>query len=252
MILNPKLDTFLNKFPYLFERGKTSIYSPDGLSKFEVRQNTSDKVTVWEAFKLKAYYDKELKIKSKDIVVDIGGNIGSFAVWAAQQCLLGHVFVYEPFKPSFDQLQKNLSLNKLHNVSAFNKAVTSSDGFLNLYVNEMSPVFNSSFKTKFVEKEITVPKISLENVLKENNLHKVDFLKIDVEGSEYDIILNSPSSVFKKVEKIYLEYHTNKEIGIGFPKLVAKLQAEGFITNVKRNLFTISWGETGYIKAYKN
>ena len=57
--------------------------------------------------------------------------------------------------------------------------------------------------------------IALKDVFDSNNIKQCDLLKIDTEGSEYDILYNLPDEYYKKIKRIYLEHHN---VNIFLPK----------------------------------
>ena len=70
--------------------------------------------------------------------------------------------------------------------------------------------------------------ITMDDVFTSCKIEKINFLKLDCEGSEHEIMLNTSSKTMKKIEKISMEYH---EIG--------NLTAEGLITFLQKNGFTV-------------
>ena len=78
--------------------------------------------------------------------------------------------------------------------------------------------------------------MDLNDILEINNIAKVDFLKIDVEGAEYEIIFNCNDNTLKKIRRIAMEYH---EIDSYNPNdLVKFLTGKGFSTRVSgHNIF---------------
>lgn len=97
-------------------------------------------------------------------------------------------------------------MNDLSNLKVFNRAVASQKGQIDLYISRYNTGGHSIFPTDSSER-IKVQAISIEDIFRENNLKAVDYLKIDAEGSEFDIILNSPETLFDNINKIVLEYH---------------------------------------------
>jgi hypothetical protein len=64
----------------------------------------------------------------------------------------------------------------------------------------------------------------LKEILDSNSLSKVDFLKIDVEGKELEMLLNLPKEYFSRIEKIAMESHTETITS----KLTSYLSGNGF------------------------
>ena len=165
-----------------------------------------DAFILWETFVHKTYDYSGFEIKPEDTVVDIGGHIGIFAVYAARKANKGKVLVYEPVPENFEILKKNKKLNKLANLKINNSAVTSKRGYVNLNISK-SNSGGHSIHSVDTKETLKVPSITLGDIFKKNKIKKINYLKIDTEGAEFDIILNSPKEVFKNVEKIIMEYH---------------------------------------------
>jgi FkbM family methyltransferase len=148
-------------------------------------------------------------IKKGSIIIDIGGNIGTFALFAAFSGA-AKVYTFEPNAESFDILCKNVSFNKLENIILpFKYAVSDSDGEKVLIptgsspYNTMQPVTAGTTDTGSYE---TVETISLNSFCKENNIENVDLIKIDCEGAEFQIIPNLAPELLKRVRNIKVEY----------------------------------------------
>ena len=252
MLLNARIDTLINSLLYFFDPAtEYFLYSPDGKSTFEIKYGSPDKVTIWEVWKLKQYYDKAHDIKNGDIVVDIGANIGEFSIWAGRKTPGGKIYAYEPYGPSFLRLIKNVKRNGLTNIVSINQAVAAKNGNLNFYINDMSPVYNSLYKTNLTVNENSVNAVTLENIFIDNKLKNIDFLKIDAEGSEYEILLHAPAALLQKINKIFIEYHESDTLNWKGDNLVKFLTRHGFNTFKYGSIIQKLWGDTGYIKAWK-
>lgn len=113
------------------------------------------------------YYGKAEKIWD---VVDVGVGIGEFAIMLSQR--VNHVYAFDPDNNRFLLSEKNI---KLHNV----KNIT------------------------LVKEPVKV----IDDVFSEYKLKKCDLLKIDCEGCEYSVLLNSNPNVLKKIDRIIMEAH---------------------------------------------
>jgi hypothetical protein len=68
-----------------------------------------------------------------------------------------------------------------------------------------------------------IPTISLEEIIKQNNLSKVDLVKLDIEGAEYDIVKNLNNKTTACIKEFRMEYH------LGEPDIIIdKLNSLGF------------------------
>jgi len=234
---------------YLGHSGKKIvIYKINKDVRFAVRVNTIDKAVVWEVWKMKAYTDSKFKIKPTDIVVDIGAHIGSFSVYAAKKATNGKVYAYEPNKDNYEILLRNKTINNINNLHTFNTAVSDKVGTIDLYLGKSHNAMHSVYETD-TKKKIKVPTITIKEILKRNKLKKIDVLKIDTEGAEYDIILNMPPKVFEKVDNILMEYHDYLNHHYNYTHLKRHLEKNGFKVTVHGSVIQKRILKEGVIKA---
>jgi FkbM family methyltransferase len=132
-------------------------------------------------------YIANYKLKEGDIVVDCGAYVGAFTLYAAKVVgFKGTVIAFEPDPLNYEKLLSNISLNNLTNVSAINKGVWSQNTILafNDSHNECAHVLLDNK----AESKINVPVVSLDSELETLGIHRVDFIKMDVEGAEIEAL----------------------------------------------------------------
>jgi FkbM family methyltransferase len=177
------------------------------------------------------FYSDEFRIEPGDTVVDIGGYVGSFALPAAQFARGGRVFSLEPEPENFVQLEKNVRLNKLDNIKAINLAVASTDRKVLLFLNPMNPASNSIYLKG--DRQVEMKAISLATLFSREGIDRCDFLKVDCEGAEYEILLTLEWSLLARIGKIACEYHEPVFYGVPDPshtpaRLARHLEGRGF------------------------
>jgi FkbM family methyltransferase len=186
-------------------------------------------------------------IRRDDVIVDIGGHIGSFAIYAASRAVSGRVFVYEPDAASYRQLLKNVSLNGLDGrVAAFQEAVGDRSGPRMLYSAKLNSAENNLYKREAAG--IEVPGTTLAEILSKNGIDRCDLLKLDCEGAEYEILFRAEKEALGRVRRICIEAHEAKYFGMRGVSacpgdLVALLRRAGFRVEVMREnvLHTFIW-----------
>lgn len=193
---------------------KSIVYKFRNGLKFKVRAGTSDRNILNEVF-IEDFYEKEFNVKRGDVVVDIGANIGAFTILAAGK-KAGKVYSFEPFKQNYELLKQNVALNSFTNVDAINKAVYNKEGEKKLILAGGGNFGGNSFakdhwQTKESENYETVKTISLNKFLTEKRIQRIDILKIDCEGSEYEILFNASKKTLSKIKKITMEFHNFKD-----------------------------------------
>lgn len=244
----------LNRLYYVFDKpGKIVDFSIDPSTSFAVQRNSSGKYAILETWKWDAYHDARFPIRPTDIIVDIGANIGSFSIWAARQATQGMVYAFEPDEHNFALLQTNARRNHCPNIKVFHQAVSDQDGSISFYQqSKENNVNHTMFPDGFATK-VDVPSITLESFLRSTGISTIHLLKIDAEGAEYPILLSTPASVFKKIEKIYVEYHDYIDHGHRVETLVKFLQKHGYDVERSGSFFNIyhRFFNAGFLKAYK-
>jgi len=125
---------------------------------------------------------KEIKLGMN--VFDLGANIGVFTLLASKLVgESGHVFSFEPEPYLFKVLKENINLNNLNNVSVYQTAISDKVGTTNFSINlEQDGDNRLNSKTMNVN-NLKVKTTTIDEFCKENSL-KIDFLKLDIQGSE--------------------------------------------------------------------
>lgn len=206
----------------------------------DIKSKMTDTFAIMETLHHKLYnrrfFDDEFQIEPGDTVVDIGGYIGSFALPAAQRAGPGRIYSFEPSPDNFRQLEINLRLNDLPNVQVFNLGVASSDRTITLFLDHMNPASNSIYLRSDQGKgEHCVQReaISIGTLFARYGIDRCDFLKVDCEGAEYEILMSLDRPILDRIGKIACELHEPAYYGVSDPahtpeQLVRFLQAGGF------------------------
>lgn len=142
-------------------------------------------------------------------IVDLGANIGVFCLWAAERVPDARIVAVEPFPSTYERLVQNISRNGLSaRVTCRQAAVASQDGPIRM---DGRPTTSSYCRSTVWHVDgdhaIEVPGCSLATILHDAGLDEVDLLKVDIEGAEYDLFLNSPDDVLRRCGTIVFEYH---------------------------------------------
>jgi FkbM family methyltransferase len=164
------------------------------------------------------------RVSSGDVVVDIGANIGVFSLYAARIGGASRVYSFEPFPSNYKILSNNVEQNKLRNVTCVNQAVAGSRGLRTLRLSSADSG-SHSLVSGSSEHTIEVECCTLEDVFQRYSLTKIDYLKMDCEGAEYEILENAISRL-QQIGRISMETHTT--IGRKPEDLEKLLQSHGF------------------------
>jgi FkbM family methyltransferase len=205
------LTTVVRVFLHLAPPGVQFVELPQAGVKFKVR-GVMDIWSVKETF-LDRFYEKYgTPIQDGWKVLDIGGGIGDFTVFASLQCPSGSVYAFEPTPQSFALLQENLRLNRVGNVKGFPEAIWSENGTLAIDTTIGEPGQFISHKVEGGSPhngKVMVSSISLAEVFNRLALDRVDLLKMDCEGAEYPVLFKSSQEVLGRIQRMVMEYHDN-------------------------------------------
>jgi FkbM family methyltransferase len=215
-----------------------------------------------EIFQNQVYSRPGFEIRPTDLVVDIGGNIGLFAMWAAPQA--ARVVSIEPTRV-IDCLEQSLVLNGIENVSIVRCAVSDKPGTLELL---QYPGFNAvthaaTFQParwgqrlirllwpKEREEPIRVscPCRTLDEIMRTEKIDHIDLLKIDCEGGEYAVFDSMSDETLGRISRIVLEFH-ELHPSHDHRRIVNRLKSTGFDVTIERTLLDRFLLQTGMMWA---
>lgn len=158
-------------------------------------------------------------------IVDVGAHIGYYTLLFAK-CAgpAGHVVSFEPFPANFAVLQKNVRLNQLKSVEVFAEALFShTQGIvINVPGGPANPG-DASIRSIEGGKPLPVPTATLDSFCASSSF-RPDFIKIDVEGAEYDVLIGGQDVVARFRPKMLIElHHFDGNVAINpVPDLLAK------------------------------
>lgn len=141
------------------------------------------------------YALQKMSLPQHSVVFDLGANIGTFCIEIRHILPSAQITAYEPHPDNFRMLKMNAPFATLVQKAVTGKTETvhleNSDNFYGLQV--------------IPKGGILVESLSLDDILKD--VAKVDLLKIDIEGSEYDLLNAAAPQTFAKVQRIIMETH---------------------------------------------
>jgi FkbM family methyltransferase len=154
-----------------------------------------------------------------DFVIDVGSHIGHYTLIAAKLVgPKGKVIAIEADPKNFEILNKNIELNKLNdNVITINYAASSKEEKIKLFTPEKDAgqtIFNTIISNRVNpnEKFIEVNANTLDNLLQENEIsvNEVNWIKIDVEGAELEVLKGAHNILSKSKDiSLLIEIHSS-------------------------------------------
>ncbi|MCS4434556.1 FkbM family methyltransferase [Aquiflexum sp. XJ19-10] len=129
-------------------------------------------------------------VKPGNIVVDAGANIGLISIFCALRAgQNGLVLSFEPHPETYPILKKNIAVNGISQIDAYNKALGSTSGTAKIYSNlQINRGAASMVEFQEDSPSFDVEVVSLDSVLKQHLISNLDLLKIDVEGFEMEVL----------------------------------------------------------------
>lgn len=168
--------------------------------------STEEVRVFWNVFVRKSYVLPPLCTT----ILDCGANVGIFSVWAAAQNPQARIIALEPFPETFVALEANIRRNLLvDRVQCIRLGLAAQSGDLLMQTEGESP------NRKMVLDErpeanagtVSVPCTTLAECLARFNIDTLDMLKMDIEGSEWPVLLSTSPVVLRRIRYIQLEYH---------------------------------------------
>lgn len=194
--------------------------------KLKIRINSTDFMALTNIWVIEEYAKEGFDIKNDDIIIDIGGHIGLFSIYASQKCKSGKIFTFEPVIDNFKILRENIETNKNKNIFPENIAISNKNSKVTIFLSDDDAGHGMYSKSS---NSITINAINLEEIFLKNNLKKCDFLKIDAEGAEFDILENISEDMLKTISKIVIEYHIFEDNSIKrLENIMEKFEKNGF------------------------
>ena len=147
-------------------------------------------------FYKKYLFDKEV------VVFDIGSNLGTFSQQLSKTFSKKLLEVH-----SFEPIDELLTKQKIKNgnLYKYNFVISDRSGLIDFFKHEISSqssvMLNDKINNQKVKK-LTKESITLEQAIKKTSVSKIDLLKLDTEGNEYDILKHSEHLLKQKIFKI--------------------------------------------------
>ena len=155
-------------------------------------------------------FNNKLLISNDPICLDLGACIGNFTTQLINiKNGRGYYYLYEPNKELYKTLN---NLNYKYNIEVYNKAISFKNGVERFYIGNIKKS-SSLIKThrNLSEEYYDVETITLGDILKP--FDKVDIVKMDIEGSEVEVLLSTDIDELNKINQLLVEFHLNKNVG---------------------------------------
>ena len=179
-----------------------------------------------EIFQQGIYYFKTSK--KNPIIIDAGSNIGLSIIYFKELYPNSKIWGFEADPKVFEVLSKNLEAFGYSDITLNNKAVWHSETMIEFAVEGADGGRVALNLDRENSEKVQVQTVRLSDYLKQ----PIDFLKIDIEGAEVEVVIES-ANYLKNVDKIFIEYHSFLNEEQRLDELLAVLKASGFRTHLK-------------------
>lgn len=246
------IKNFSNWRQYLFFK----IFSKKDSFNFKLRNSFNIDVPkqTLSAFK-ESFFDEiyirnlpEGVLKEEEmVVIDIGANIGYFSLFIFFRFPKARVYAFEPMPYNYALLEQSKKKYVGFKFFPANKAISDSNSAIELHASKldgyttMASIFNSPGNSHTIK----VDAMTLVDAMNQNDLERIDLLKLDCEGAEYAILYNLSKDDLEKISAMCIETHMGKNPDENTLSLKTYLERHQFKT------VCLDEEKTGYIWAWK-
>jgi amino acid adenylation domain-containing protein/non-ribosomal peptide synthase protein (TIGR01720 family)/FkbM family methyltransferase len=244
--------------------GSTIWTSPRGL-QFVSQNKGETKFVYKEIFEDQVYLRNGITLADDSCVFDVGANAGLFSVFVGSVCKRATIYAFEPIPPVFELLRLNTGLHDL-NITLFQCGLASesrmdtfthyprisliSGRFANVaeeretvkafILNQQNGEANVSSAAELdtllaewlVAEEFFCQLRTLSDVIRENNVAAIDLLKIDVEKSEFDVLVGIEPDHWPRIRQVVVEIH---DINGRLNQITNLLERQGYDLTIEQD-----------------
>lgn len=189
------------------------IYLRGYSQPINLRPKSTDLLTFHQVFTFKEY-DFNLRDEPK-FIIDAGANIGLASLYFIKKYPNTKIIAVEPEKANFEMLGINSKNHK--NIFLYKRALSNR---ANLVLNVVDRGFGDWGFVTEIESSVsyqnsvdTVQTITIDEIMKENNLDFIDLLKIDIEGGEKELFESNYENWLPRTRNIAIELHDGIKMG---------------------------------------
>ncbi|MEH2468009.1 non-ribosomal peptide synthetase [Nostoc sp.] len=234
--------SILSDAPLGAAKGERSLYELSNGMTIAHLNKTETEFLYQEIFTDQSYLQHGITLDEGDCIFDVGANIGLFSLFAAQACPKVKIYAFEPIPPVFELLRLNAELYNLDakvfniglsgetksaeftyypNVSViygrFADASEEKEVVKSFLLKQHAETGNGTTVSQEVLDELLVERLQSEQftcqlktisqIIEENQIERIDLLKIDVEKSERDVLAGIQERDWLKIQQIIVEVH---------------------------------------------
>ena len=205
------------------------------------RRNSADERVIGHSFDNDIFFREltDMRLDDCKCIIDAGAHIGTFSLLAAKKYPNAKVHAIEASKDSFNLCAINIALNRLENAIAHRLAIGINEPTVTLHHDVGN--WGHSAVSKLSSRSEQVPGCSLPRFLKDQEIETCDLMKLNCEGSEFPLILETPDDVLKRIKNILILYHTDLWTHNSLDELKQKLETCGYSMSIRNKTELRGW-----------
>lgn len=216
----------------------------------DYRLNSTDMAVINHSFTNDIYVNflkDRLNLNEVKNIIDIGAHIGCSSLGISKLIHNDHkIIAIEASKDTFDLLKSNVNNNRLNSIYPIHKAVTNKVDKVKLYKHLSGDWGNNLYTKSFFQYEYT-ESIDLNTIIDYYFKGDVDLIKINAEGSEFDIISSISVLTFERIRNFIILYHLDLSPNFHLSQITEPLLLNGFDYVIENENIIRGW-----IYAFKN
>lgn len=184
------------------ESTKLNNYLIKGYSTDYVFNTIKDNHNFYEIELLKKWTPK---IRNTRVIFDVGANLGNHTLYWAENLRYNHIYCFEPYKPNFKVLKENIKGNNLKCIELVNKGLGNVQGYAEVVFTDEDNMGATTLEYRDNNKEDLIEIITIDTFVEQQAISELDFIKIDVEGFETNVLQGAKQTLTKFLPDIWVE-----------------------------------------------
>ncbi len=169
----------------------------------------------------------KISLPENAFIIDCGAHIGLSVIYLKTKHTDAFVIAFEPDKTNFDLLTKNVSSFGFHKIELKNEAVWKENTVLNFsHEGNMSSKIDTSGSSETNSSSVNA--VRLFDIID----RKVDFLKLDIEGAEYEVLKDIQTKL-AQIQHLFIEYHGSFAQNFRLNEILQMVTENGFAYYIK-------------------
>ena len=204
--------------------GRQRYVLPNNMAVVQQNKDETD-FFYQQTFVDRAGFRNGITLCDGDCVFDVGANIGLFTIFVQQACKDVSVYAFEPGPSTFEALSINTSLYS-PNAKLFQCGFSKfNQQNLTIEAEALKYYINGVVKESAEYETITCQQKTLSELIKQNQIERIDLLKMDAKTSEYDVLDGIDPEDWEKIKQVTIEaYDIDGRVG----KIASLLEEQGF------------------------